>query len=63
MDWTDPTFKDSVLGKGQRQPTYKKAVEIPLKESLKCANCKLPFSPMYVEHCRCSIWMVGRGRS
>ena len=59
--WDDPALKGAILTKGQRRPRTAKPVAVVAEVTpMLCTNCRAPIGVRFDNHCRCSIWEVGK---
>lgn len=58
--WEELKAAGAILEPGKRRskPKVEKTEEI--KEPMKCANCGKPVAIKILDHCQCSIWVVGK---
>lgn len=54
MDWNDPFLKEK-----PKKPT-KNPADSGIRPMLTCTNCGKVVAISSLDHCRCSIWEVGK---
>jgi hypothetical protein len=58
--WDELKASGAILAPGKRKSKPKVETVKAMKEPLKCANCGKPVAIKILDHCKCSIWEVGK---